>query len=203
MGVARARSFALIATLAILLVHSSSAAAPGARSQAAAIDTHPLRTPVTTIIEFGEQYLGSEQYDAKITVLEVVRGEKAWEMMKQASASNAVPKAGFEYLLARVRFEFAARTSLSHFEYDVEPGQFTATERDGREIEGASIETQPDPALKGKLKSGESVEGWIAFVVPRRTSQPLMVFREDVGDVSHSGGGTWFELYRRAAALRK
>jgi len=199
MGVAGARFLALVVTLALLLSPVSTSRARGAQSHAGAISAHPVGVPVSTIIEFGEQYLGSEQYDAKITVLEVVRGEKAWAMVKQASASNPAPKQGFDYVLARVRFEFAARTSLDHYSYNLDPSQFTATERDGREFAAAPLVAPPAPVLKGKLKSGESLEGWLVFLVPQKVSQPLMVFHEDVGDVSHVGGGTWFELFNRAA----
>jgi hypothetical protein len=45
------------------------------------------------------------------------------------------------------------------------------------------------------LKPGDRLDGWLAFLVPKNLSNPLMVFREDVGEVSHRGGGTWFELY--------
>ena len=200
MGVASARFFGQLATFAFLLQISTAAAG---QLRPAAIDAHPVGTPVSIIIEFGEQYLGSEQYDAKITVIEIVRSEKAWGMVKQASEANPAPKQGFEYVLARVRFEFAARTSLAHYSYDVEPNQFTATERDGRAIAAASLAAPPAPVLKGKLRSGDSLEGWLVFLVPQKVSQPLMVFREDVGDVSHVGGGTWFELYKRAGAPQR
>jgi len=199
MGVASARFFGRLATFAFLLQISTPVRG---QLRPAAIDAHPLGTPVTIIIEFGEQYLGSEQYDAKITVLEVVRGEKAWEMMKQASASNPAPKPGFEYLLARVRFEFAARTSLSHHSYGLEPSQFAAAERDGTQFAAPSLAAPLVPALKGKLKSGDSVEGWLVFLLVQGVSQPLMVFREDVGDASHVGAGTWFELHKRAVAVK-
>ena len=197
MGVASARFFGRLATFAFLLQISTPAPA---QLRPAAIDARPIGTPVSIIIEFGEQYLGSEQYDAKITILDVVRGEKAWELVKQASASTPAPKQGFECLAARVRFEFAARTSLAHYSYDLDPSQFTATDRDGREFAAASLVTPPTPVLKGKLKSGDSLEGWLTFLVPQKVSQPLMVFRENVDDVSHVGSGTWFELYRRSPA---
>jgi len=173
-----------------------------AEAQAAAIKTTAVGTSVTEIIEFGEQYLGSELYDTKITVLEVVRGEKAWERIREASAFNPEPKPGAEYLLAKVRFEFAARTSPANDTYELNPSQFVATNARGGEIESPQLNAQPQPALRGALKAGDSVEGWLAFEVPRKLLRPLVVFREDVGQVSHRGGGTWFQLYvtQRAAA---
>ncbi len=172
-----------------------------AQTRPPAIEAHPIGVPVATIVEFGDQYLGGDElYDAKITVLQVVRGEKAWDLVKEASASNQPPKPGFECLLARVRFEFSARTSPSHYSYAINGSQFTATAADSKEYEASSLAAQPNPELNGTLKPGDSLEGWVAFLVPRNDDRPLMVFREDVGTVSHRGGGTWFQLYARPGA---
>src|ERR1035441_8109624 len=80
----------------------------------------PFGQPLTTILEFGDQYNGGDElYDAQITVLEVVRGEQAWTMVKSASDSNKPPDVGFEYLLARIRFEFSARTRCPRHHYRI------------------------------------------------------------------------------------
>ena len=156
----------------------------------------PLGRTLSTIIIFGDQYDGGDElYDAKITVVQVVRGEKAWEMLKAISTSNPPPKAGFEYLLARVRFEFSARTSPSHYNYTIDETQFTAMKADGTAYAAASIAEEPMPDLQGTLKPGDSLEGWITFVVPRADRQPLMLFRANVGSVIHEGGGSLFKLY--------
>jgi hypothetical protein len=200
MGVA---SGGVRARLAIALLISGIAVfapARAAQTHSSRIDAHPVGAPVTIIIEFGEQYLGSELYDAKISVLEVVRGEKAWDLVRQAGASNPAPKPGFDYLLARARFEFSARTSPSHYSYNLNETQFTATAADGQEFAAPSLTALPTPSLNGTLKPSDSLEGWLAFLVPRNVSKPLMIFREDVGVVSHTGSGTWFELYARSAA---
>jgi hypothetical protein len=158
---------------------------------------------LTYVVGFGDQYLGGDElYDTRITVLQVVRGEKAWDIVKAASASNKPPGAGFEYLLARIRFEFSARTSPSHYRYTIEEGQFTATSSDGKEYEVPSLAEAPKPRLKDTLAPGSALEGWIAFRVPRSVHKPLMIFQEDVGSVSHRGGGAWFRLYESSAARR-
>jgi hypothetical protein len=194
MGIASVRlASALCAFLFAAL--TSGATAP---SGSTTTDAHPVGEPVTTIIEFGDQYLGSELYDAKITVLQVVRGEKAWDRVRQASASNLPAKPGLEYLLARVRVEFWARTSPAHCSYNLNETQFTATAPDGRQFDSPILAVSPKPSLSGTLKPGDSLEGWLVFLVSQKVSRPVMVFREDVGIVSHTGGGTWFELYTRS-----
>jgi len=162
-----------------------------------AAEAHPVGAPVTAIIEFGDQYLGSELYDAKMTVIQVVRGGKAWEIIQRASASNLPPKPGFVYLLARVRVEFSARTSPAHDSYNLDETQFTAMAPDSQEFGAPTLAASPRPRLKGTLKPGDSLEGWLVFLIPRQVSHPVMAFREDVGIVSHSGGGTFFQLYTR------
>ena len=79
-------------------------------------------------------------------------------MLKAISTSNPPPKAGFEYLLARVRFEFSARTSPSHYNYTVDETQFTAMKADGTAYAAASVGGRM-PDLQGTLKPGDSLEG--------------------------------------------
>ena len=128
----------------------------------------PLGAPLSSIIEFGDQYNGGDElYDAKITVMQVVRGEKAWDLVKRADAANALPKNGYEYLLARVHFDFAARTSPSHYNYTIAARQFVATMADGSPYDSPVLASSVQPALSATLKPGDSAEGWVVFVVPR------------------------------------
>jgi Domain of unknown function (DUF4352) len=174
------------------------ASTPLAGQISPAAHAQPVGTPLTTIIGFGDQYNGGDElYDARITVLEIVRGPKAWDALQRASASNAPPANGFEYLLARVRFEFSARTSPHHYSYTLAPKQFTAISAAGKEYDPAAVAAPPDPRLRGNLQPDSSVEGWLAFSVPQSDRKPLMLFRADVGSVIHEGGGSYFQLYER------
>lgn len=194
-GVGRLAAVFIVAILAtISLVAANVVAANSFADQA-----QPLGRTLSTIIIFGDQYDGGDElYDAKITVAQVVRGERAWEMLKAISTSNPPPKAGFEYLVARIRFEFSARTSPSHYNYTIDETQFTAMKANGTAYPAASIAEEPVPDLQGTLKPGDSLEGWITFIVPRADRQPLMLFRADVGSVIHEGGGSLFKLYGEA-----
>lgn len=155
-----------------------------------------LGTPLRTIIVFGDQYNGGDElYDVKITIAEVLRGDRALQMVRAAGDTNAAPGAGMEYLLARVRFEFAARAQPHHYDYTLEPAQFSATSASGRAYGAAGLGTAVKPELRGVLRPGDSAEGWVAFVVPRSDHTPLMMFREDVGSVIHQGDASFFKLY--------
>ena len=200
MGLTRARVLATLAALAPIVVLSAWPSAPPVPSQTARLDAHPLGAPVNVLIEFGEQYLGAELYDAKITVLDVVRGQKAWAVLRQAGQANPPPKLGFDYLIAGVKFQFSARTSPAPDSYQLNETQFTAADAYGRPYSPPDLAAYPQPPLRGILKPGDSLEGRLAFLIPKNVPKPLMVFREDVGEVSHRGGGTWFQLYERLAS---
>jgi hypothetical protein len=180
----------------------SRAGAGGAGASPAA-HAEPIGSPLSTIIIFGNQYEGGDElYDAKITVLEVVRGTRAWDAIRDASASNAPPKPGWEYLVARVRFEYTARTKPGQQTYAVNPSQFIATSASGMDYPPANLMAEPKPELNATLHSGDSVEGWVAVEIPQSDRRPLMTFQEDTGSVFHEGGGSVFQLYESGQGAR-
>jgi hypothetical protein len=171
--------------------HAQSREARPANSYAQAVGV-----PLSTIIIFGDQYNGGDElYDVKITVVETARGEKAVQMVKAAGSANPAPSAGMEYLLARVRFEFSARVHPEHYSYTLEPVQFSAMSAATEPYPAAALTAPLKPELRGTLHSGDSAEGWVAFFVPRGDHTPLMLFHEDVGNLSHEGNGSIFKLY--------
>jgi len=154
----------------------------------------PVGVSMVTIIECGEGYTSLELYDAKITLLEIVRGEKVWKRIKEASVSNGPPGVGFEYILARIKFEFFKRGFPGDKSYELKGSQFIAFSIDGKEYKTPSV-VVPKPELSGSLRSGDSLEGWVTFEVAIDNDRPLMVFTTDpTGAVQH-GGNIWFQLY--------
>lgn len=157
---------------------------------------HPVGEPVATTILFGDEYVTPiEVYDARISVTEVVRGEKAWHILRKESASNDKPEPGFEYILARIRFEFAARGKPGDKNYILKEDQFTAFSADGLIQYRPANAVWPHSRLDRTLRAGESTEGWVTFIVSRNEPKPIMVFRADVLVLSHSGTGPAFRLY--------
>lgn len=175
--------------LAVPVCHSIAAAQGDSPSSPA-----PARKPVLTMIECGEGYTSQELYDMKITLVEVLRGKTAWNLIKGANASNHPPKAGFEYILARITFQFSARSPGQECSHELRPEQFTALSADGREYETPSV-VIPKPELSGSLRSGQSLEGWTAFLVPQGDSKPLMAFDPASGGGMSRGKVIWFQLY--------
>ncbi len=160
------------------------------------LDPYPIQTPATRTITFGDAYATAiEAYDARITVIEVVRGARAWALLKKQDASNRKPDSGYEYVLARVRFEFIAKGKTGDKVYDLREDQFTAFSSDGSTQYPAPKAVPPKPRLAGTLHSGDSAEGWIALIVARKDRKPFTAFRADVHLLSHAGIGPAFRLY--------
>jgi hypothetical protein len=153
-----------------------------------------IGSPVRSMVELGSVY--SNIYDISITVLESVRGREAMERLKAASPNNGMPAEGFEYVLARVRFEFKGRAVSDNLPFDLgnAPLQWVALAQDLTEYPRVSVSV-PKPALAGMVKPGQSVEGWVAFAVDRKDSKPVMVFDPDSGGATGRGRTLFFKLY--------
>jgi hypothetical protein len=124
-----------------------------------------------------------ETHTVNITVLEVVRGSKALDMVKAADASNDFPKNGYDYLLARVKFTYGAGGILI---YTVIKDYFRAYSFDNKEYAAPSI-IEPKPEFIGSVFSpGQTAEGWIPFMVSQTDSKPVMIY---------TGTSSWFQLY--------
>ncbi len=173
----------------VLTVSAAPAQTPGSSPANPA----PAGTLLAGIIECGQGYTSHELYDMKITLVEVVRGEEAWKRIARASSSNKPASAGFDYILARVRFEYHARGTPGLCVHQLLPGQFTAYSADGDEYKAVSV-VPPAPEMRKDLKSGETFEGWLALMVAREDMAPLMSYSADKGGAIAHGGGKWFVL---------
>jgi hypothetical protein len=139
-------------------------------------------------ITIGEGYAtDSEIIESAITLLEIVRGEKAWDMVKAASPSNRSPDSGMEYIAARIKFVFGVKRAAGDLSYGIRDEQFALVSENGRQYQSPSI-VAPKPELSGRLYSGDSREGWIVLLVSMDDKKPLMSFGNNYNRV-------WFKLY--------
>ena len=160
-----------------------------------AITSTFVATPIGTTAKFRMQlskYLGgdylNEYHTFEMTVLEVVRGSKAWDMVKAADAANKAPDAGYEYLLARVKFVHISGGSLTT---SVKEAVLEAYSSEGKAYRYASIMfpgiTFPGPVIFDQvLESGQTAEGWVTFIVKQSDSKPCMLYWTAY---------EWFQLY--------
>jgi hypothetical protein len=154
-----------------------------------------VKTPVRSMIELGSVY--TNIYDITIAVLETVRGNAAMERLKAENPGVNGPAPGFEYVLARVKFDFKGRYVSDNLSFDLgdEPLQWVALSgADLTEYNRASV-TVPKPALVGRVKPGNSMEGWVAFAVQQKDGKPVMVFDPDTGGATGRGKTLFFKLY--------
>jgi hypothetical protein len=134
-------------------------------------------------------------YDIAITVLETVRGSEAMELLKAADAENKEPSEGFEYILARVKFELSSREGSNRrsFVLGNNPMQWVAISDDLVEYPQVEIKV-PEPELTGRVNPGESVEGWVAYAVKKADRKPVMVFDPASGGSIGRGKTLFFKL---------
>jgi hypothetical protein len=153
-----------------------------------------IGTPVRSMIELGS--VAANIYDITVTNLEVIRGQEALSRMKSADAANPTPPAGFEYVLARVRYELRGRSVSDTLSLEVgrHPMEWLALAADFSEYEKPAM-TAPSPALVGRLEAGKSLEGWVAFIVDAKDARPIMVYDPDVGAATGRGRTLFFRLY--------
>ena len=162
---------------------------PGSAPSSAA----PAGVTLTDIVECGEGYTSHDLYDMKIALLEVIRGEEAWKRIREASVANKPAESGSEFVLARIRFEYRARELPGLCVHLLLPDQFMAYSADGEDYRPASV-VPPRPEMRKELKSGESFEGWLAFMVAQQDKAPLMSYSAGTGGAVQHGGNKWFIL---------
>ena len=186
-------------TLTILLAGLWAFAAAASLQPAVAQENSPanpaaVNSRVRSMIELGSVY--TNIYDIAVTVLETVRGQEALDRLKAASPDNQLPPEGFEYLLARVKFEHKGRYVSDNLALDLgsDPLQWVALAPDLTEYPKVSLKAAA-PALVGRVKPGDSMEGWVAFAVKQKHAQPIMVFDPDTGGATGRGKTLFFKLY--------
>jgi hypothetical protein len=148
----------------------------------------PLRVACKAKIEIGEGYVTrTETIEATITILDVLRGEEAWELVRSASSANKPANPGMEYIAARIRFEFGSKEVSGALSYGIRFEQFSLASESGKQYDRPSL-VQPKPELSGRLYPGDSLEGWLVFLVSSNDGKPMMSF-------GHNYNRVWFRLF--------
>jgi hypothetical protein len=151
-------------------------------------DAAPIATAVSCTIDVEgigpSEYGQHELHDVRLTVLEVVRGDKAWEIIKAADAANKPADTGLEYFLVRVRFEYSVQGSQGSIPYTMKQGCFKLYSADNKNYPIPSV-TSPKPELIGReFYAGSSYEGWMPFVAAINDN-PTMFY---------TAGSVWFRF---------
>lgn len=149
---------------------------------------------VPSMIELGS--VNNSIYDTTITVLDVIRGKEAVNLLKKESSKNKKPAKGYEYVLVKIKFVLKGRavTDTMSLALGDNPLQWVALTSELTDYPPVTIMV-PRPALAGNVKAGESMEGWVAFAVEKNDKKPVMVFNPDSGGATGRGRTLFFKLY--------
>jgi len=121
----------------------------------------------------------------EIELVEILRGEMAWEKVKEASPLNERPPEGKEYLLAKFRIrliEGGEREALNISDF-----MFEAVSYGGVVYENYLSLEGLEPVLKVRLNEGREYKGWTYFLVGEK-DKPFAVFQRG------QEGEAWFNL---------
>lgn len=129
----------------------------------------------------------SDKITANVTLSDVIRGQTANEMVKSANMFNGDPKEGYEYLLAKIKFDLVSSKKM----YSLTGYNFNLVSGGGKVYENI-LRISPDPKLDADLYEGSSSEGYVIFEVEKNDAQPTITFGR-----SYDGmGGIWFKAYK-------
>lgn len=119
----------------------------------------------------------------RITVLEVVTGDQAAQLVMGASPSNPALPDGFQYVAARLRLVNTSDRALP-----VSGNDFGVTGASGLVWRFLDV-APPDPPLDATVAPGEATEGWVVASVPATESKLVLMFD------STTLGGNWADRY--------
>lgn len=116
----------------------------------------------------------------QLSVLDVITGEAAWELVYEANQFNDPPEADRMYVLVRVRLRYIG---LAEGPENIDDSAFKIVDSNGREYDAPSV-VEPRPALDAELFPGGEATGWIVLQAPQTAETLVMVFNPPF---EHSG----------------
>ncbi len=143
----------------------------------------PLRTNVN---------IQSSSYSGKFTgiasVDRIIRGEAAWEKIKNRYSGNDPAGEGYEYILAMITVKVVS-TEKEDQAITVSTKDFKLVSSSGKEY-GSDFVLEPDPALDASLYAGGTTTGYAVFKVSVDDKTPLLTY----GRNSDGTSGSWFKV---------
>ncbi len=112
-----------------------------------------------------------------ITILQVIRGARAWEIIRQAYRFNLPPFPGTEYMLAWVRIDYTEGPE-GHTDW-VNQLDFGMLSSDGHDYIIPFNVRPPQPFLSARLYPGARIEAWTIWQVDVEDPAPMLVFGLD------------------------
>jgi len=109
-----------------------------------------------------------------IQVLEIVRGDAAWQAIQAANQFNDPAPEGMEYLLVKIHVKCTYDDSDEH---SISGSDFRVTGDRFIQYSGAYA-VEPDPQLDAQLFTDGETEGWAAFLAGQEEGNLILIFDE-------------------------
>lgn len=150
-------------------------------------DPAPLKTELTKTINmsialgYEDEPTEGTMYEIKMAVVDIRRGEKAWELLKNIEGNQPAPE-GYDYIIAELSLRFTAVASstrwFEQYEFVVDRSEFQAQSPDGTDFEIPDAQP-PEPAMRGSIIGGQTMEGWLVFLVPKTELKPYLDYTKE------------------------
>lgn len=133
-----------------------------------------------------DDYLNS--YTAEVTVKETIRGEAAWEKIKEANMFNEEAGPDEEYILAKIYIK--AIQVKDDKSIDVSSVNFDLYSEGNTKYNDFHSVVTPEPSISTSLYSGAEHEGYAAFKVKKADKNPKIAY-----GLNYDGtGGIWLKI---------
>lgn len=112
--------------------------------------------------------------DWETSILEIVRGNDAWNLVKQANQFNEPPSKGYEYIAVKLHVRNIG-TSDDSKRID---GYFYHLTGSANTLHNLPSVVEPEPALDISLYPGGEFEGWVVFQSMIGETNLMIVFKD-------------------------
>lgn len=133
--------------------------------------------PLNYSVRVLSRYFDGSPLAHDITVLHVLRGEPAWNIIQNAYRFNLPPSPGSEYMLAWVRIDYTSGPE-GHTDW-VNQLDFGLLSSQGHDYIIPFNVRPPQPFLSARLYPGARIEAWTIWQVSVDDPAPLLVFGLD------------------------
>lgn len=133
--------------------------------------------PMNYPVRVNGRYFDGSPIAHDISVVQVVRGEAAWELVQQAYQFNSPAQPGTEYLLIQVRMDYSSGPEgQTDWVHQLDFGMLSTQ---GHAYGVPWWLTPPEPFLTAQLYPGSSITGWTAWQVAIDDTNPMLIFGLD------------------------
>ncbi|MCM3409195.1 hypothetical protein [Metabacillus litoralis] len=143
---------------------------------------NPAGIGETLLVEKDDWLDGHVKYEVELT--DVISGDEALTLVKEANMYNDSPDAGMKYVLAKFRIKVL---ELEKEPYDINHAKFKAVSGSGVTYDDWISIAGLEPDLRNDLYEGAEHEGWTYFMVDEN-DEPLAVFNQGWDDE------VWFDI---------